>query len=58
MEQSYTKSAAEVLKHFNVREARGLSSQQVKDNRTLYGSNCKATPKSQPALQLTMRSAS
>jgi Cation transporter/ATPase, N-terminus len=41
MEQSYTKSNQEVLKHFNVKEAKGLSRRQVEDNRQRYGRNCK-----------------
>ena len=39
MEQSYTKSSQDVLKHFNVKEAKGLSSQQVDKNRQRYGPN-------------------
>ena len=40
MEQSYTRNAKDVLKHFDVTERQGLSSQRVRDNRKRYGNNC------------------
>lgn len=46
MEQSYTKAAADVLKHFNVKESSGLTSQQVSASKTKYGSN--ALPEEPP----------
>ena len=39
MDKSYTKSTADVLQHFNVKEAQGLSSQQVTASKEKYGSN-------------------
>lgn len=39
MDQSFTIASVEVLKHFNVTEAGGLSSQQVAASRKKYGSN-------------------
>ncbi|KAK5949176.1 hypothetical protein OHC33_009717 [Knufia fluminis] len=46
MDQSYTKSTAEVLQHFNVKEAQGLSSQQVTASKEKHGSN--ALPEDPP----------
>lgn len=46
MDQSYTKSTAEVLRHFKVKEAQGLSSQQVAASKEKYGSN--ALPEDPP----------
>lgn len=39
MENAYTKSPAEALKHFQVEEQKGLSAQQVKSAREKYGRN-------------------
>jgi len=39
MDQSYTKTTAEVLQHFNIKEAQGLSSQQVAASKDKHGSN-------------------
>ena len=46
MERAYTKSVAEVLKHFGVQESDGLSSQQVTASKEKYGSN--ALPEDPP----------
>jgi Cation transporter/ATPase, N-terminus len=43
MEQSYTKTTAQVLKHFGVKENKGLSSQQIPEYRATYGSNGEQT---------------
>ena len=45
MEQAYLRSTSDVLKHFNVAEAAGLSSSQVAESRKQYGSNCKCQPR-------------
>lgn len=39
MENAYTKTPAEALKHFQVTEEKGLSEQQVKDLRAKHGKN-------------------
>jgi hypothetical protein len=49
MEQSYVRPVSEVLKHFNVTEANGLSSAQVIESRKRYGSNCKSPIEPQDA---------
>lgn len=46
MENAYTKTPAEVLKHFQTKEARGLSAQQVNDSRKKHGRN--ALPEDPP----------
>ena len=46
MENAYTKTPAEVLKHFQVKEIRGLSSQQVRGSREKHGRN--ALPEEPP----------
>lgn len=40
MENAYTKTPAEALKHFQVTEDRGLSEQQVRSLREKHGKNC------------------
>jgi magnesium-transporting ATPase (P-type) len=40
MENAYTKTPAEALKHFQVTEEKGLSEQQVKELRAKHGKNC------------------
>ena len=40
MENAYTKTPVEALKHFQVSEERGLSEQQVKSLRDKHGRNC------------------
>jgi len=39
MENAYTKTPAEALKHFQVTEEKGLSEQQVKSLREKHGKN-------------------
>ena len=39
MENAYTKTPEEVLKHFQVTETKGLSEQQVKSLREKHGKN-------------------
>jgi Ca2+ transporting ATPase len=39
MENAYTKTPAEALKHFQVTEEKGLSEQQVKTLREKHGKN-------------------
>lgn len=39
MENAYTKTPSEVLKHFQVTEEKGLSEQQVKSLRDKHGKN-------------------
>ncbi|KAK1914728.1 hypothetical protein P3342_010717 [Pyrenophora teres f. teres] len=46
MENAYTKSPAEALRHFQVEEQKGLSAQQVKSAREQYGRN--ALPEDPP----------
>ncbi|KAL6250754.1 hypothetical protein RBB50_003057 [Rhinocladiella similis] len=46
MEQAYVRTTSEVLSHFNVTEANGLSSRQVVEARKRYGSN--ALPEEPP----------
>jgi Ca2+ transporting ATPase len=40
MENAYTKTPTEALKHFQVTEDRGLSEQQVRSLREKHGKNC------------------
>jgi P-type Ca2+ transporter type 2A len=53
MEQSYNKSTKDVLKHFDVTEKQGLSSQRVTDNRKRYGKNGKMRTLRMRRLSLT-----
>lgn len=39
MENAYTKTPAEALRHFQVEEQKGLSAQQVKSAREKHGKN-------------------
>jgi Ca2+ transporting ATPase len=41
MENAYTKTPAEVLRHFQVTEEKGLSEQQVRSLREKHGKNCR-----------------
>lgn len=54
MNRSFTKSASEVLKHFGVKEAQGLSSQQVLASREKYGSNALPEDPPTPLWQLIL----
>lgn len=54
MEQSYTKPVAEVLKHFGVKQAQGLSSQQVSASKEKYGSNALPEDPPTPIWQLIL----
>lgn len=54
MDQSYTRSAADVLKHFNVKELSGLTSQQVKASNEKYGSNSLPEDPPTPIWQLIL----
>lgn len=50
MEDAHTKSAPEVLKHFDVNENTGLTTEQVKANSEKYGPNGEFLPVRLPAL--------
>lgn len=54
MDQSYTKSAAETLRHFNVKESAGLTSQQVSASKQKYGSNSLPEDPPTPIWQLIL----
>ena len=54
MEQAYTHSPTEVLKHFSVTESQGLTSQQVSAARTRYGSNSLPEDPPTPLWQLIL----
>lgn len=54
MDQAYTKSAEEVLKHFGIRESQGLSSQQVTTARGKHGSNSLPEDPPTPIWQLIL----
>jgi hypothetical protein len=40
MDQAFSKNVGDVLKHFDVKEEKGLSLQRVLDSRKRHGSNC------------------
>lgn len=54
MDQSYTRSAADVLKHFDVKELSGLTSQQVSASKKKYGSNSLPEDPPTPIWQLIL----
>ena len=54
MDQAYTKSGAEILKHFAVKEEQGLSSQQVQASKQKYGSNSLPEDPPTPIWQLIL----
>ncbi|KIV94279.1 calcium-translocating P-type ATPase, SERCA-type [Exophiala mesophila] len=54
MEQSYLRSGADVLKHFDVSETKGLSSPQVLEARARYGSNSLPEDPPTPLWQLVL----
>ncbi|KIX97874.1 uncharacterized protein Z520_06652 [Fonsecaea multimorphosa CBS 102226] len=54
MEQAYVRSASEVLSHFHVTEAAGLSSAQVAESRKRYGSNSLPEDPPTPLWQLVL----
>lgn len=54
MDQAYTKSVSEVLKHFGVQETQGLSSQQVTTQREKHGSNSLPEDPPTPIWQLIL----
>jgi Ca2+ transporting ATPase len=54
MENAFLKSTAEVLKHFDVSEASGLSSNQVAISRQKYGSNSLPEDPPTPLWQLVL----
>ncbi|KAL4776262.1 hypothetical protein BDW60DRAFT_175835 [Aspergillus nidulans var. acristatus] len=54
MEQSYTLTPAEVLKHFDVTERSGLSSAQVSQSRQKYGPNALAEEPPTPLWELVL----
>lgn len=54
MDQSFTKSTAEVLGHFKVQESQGLSSQQVSTSRQKYGNNALPEDPPTPVWQLIL----
>ncbi|KIW12355.1 calcium-translocating P-type ATPase, SERCA-type [Exophiala spinifera] len=54
MEQAYVHATSEVLGHFNVTEAKGLSSQQVIEARKRYGSNSLPEEPPTPLWQLVL----
>lgn len=54
MEKSYTKPPAEVLKHFDVKESKGLSLQQVATSRSKHGRNALPEDPPTPIWQLIL----
>lgn len=54
MEQAYTRSPAQLLKHFSVTEAQGLTSQQVTAARVKYGPNALPEDPPTPIWQLIL----
>lgn len=54
MDQSYTKSAADVLRHFGVKESSGLTSQQVVASKKRHGSNALPEDPPTPIWQLIL----
>ncbi|KAJ9606180.1 hypothetical protein H2200_009141 [Cladophialophora chaetospira] len=54
MEQAYLRSASELLDHFHVSETAGLSSVQVADSRSKYGSNSLPDEPPTPLWQLVL----
>ncbi|RMZ79189.1 hypothetical protein DV738_g3488, partial [Chaetothyriales sp. CBS 135597] len=54
MEQAYTKTSAQILAHFDVRESSGLTSRQVQQNRRQYGNNSLPEEPPTPLWQLVL----
>ena len=54
MDSVYTQSSETVLKHFNVKEDQGLSSQQVTESRNRHGSNSLPEDPPTPIWQLIL----
>lgn len=54
MDQSYTKSVADVLKHFSVKQSSGLTPQQISASREKHGTNALPEDPPTPIWQLIL----